>query len=79
MNEFIREGKILKSLTHTFVTLIPRKRNPSQLGDYRPISCCNFIYKIISTVLSNRMNDFLPFLISENQSAFIPGSVIYEN
>jgi exonuclease III len=79
VNEFMSKGKILKSTNHTFITLIPKKKNPTNINDFRPISCCNFIYKIISTVLSNRIKIFLPFLVSENQSAFVPGRLISEN
>jgi hypothetical protein len=79
VTEFMNNGKILKSLNHTFITLIPKNKNPTGISDYRPISCCNFIYKIIASILSNRIKVFLPFLVSENQSAFVPGRLINEN
>jgi hypothetical protein len=49
------------------------------MSDYRPIACCNVLYKIISKIICNRIKPFLPLLISENQSAFIPGRYIAEN
>lgn len=37
----------------TYVTLVPKKSGAIELGDYRPISCCNVLYKFIGKVLAN--------------------------
>jgi hypothetical protein len=55
----------------TIVTLLPKKANPSKIGDYRPISCCNLIYKCITKILANRLVFWLEDLISHNQTTFI--------
>lgn len=68
-----------KSSNHTFLTIVAKKDKPQTLADYRPIACANVIYKIIAKILCNRFKDFLPYLISENQSAFIPGRNTGEN
>lgn len=64
---------------HTNVTLVPNVRYPEAMSQFRPISLCRFIYKIISKVLTNRLQPFIHGLISEQQSAFIPGRQIQDN
>ena len=62
-----------KKLSSTFIALIPKVKNLISITDFRPISLCNVIYKIISKVLANRLKIILPHIISPFQSAFIPG------
>ncbi|XP_049368683.1 secreted RxLR effector protein 78-like [Solanum verrucosum] len=45
----------------------------------RPISLSNFLNKVISRVMNDRVGVLLPSLISENQSGFVKGISITEN
>ena len=72
-------GSILKSINHTFITLIPKVNNLERVSDFRPISPCNVIYKIISKVIAKRLKPLLDSIILETQSAFIADRLIANN
>ena len=64
-------GSILAFLNTTLITLIPKCNNPESLANFRPISLCNFVYKIISKVLVAKIRHLLNNLISPIQTAFV--------
>ena len=70
---------IPKEFNFTYVTLIPKVKNLENISEFRPITLCNVIYKLISKVLANRLKPLLPLIVSENQSAFQAGRVITDN
>lgn len=52
---------------------------PSHPGDYRPISCCNVLYKCISKLICSRLKLGLGYLIDQAQGAFVAGRNIMHN
>ncbi|XP_020259065.1 uncharacterized protein LOC109835503 [Asparagus officinalis] len=79
VEEFFSTGKMLGTINSTSITLIPKVSCPNTPADFRPISCCNFLYKIISKILANRIQSVMGCLISEAQSAFVKGRHITNN
>ena len=77
--ETFKSGVMPEGVNDTAIVLIPKVPFPKELKDFRPISLCNVIYKIVSKCLVNRLRPLLTELISENLSAFIPGRLISDN
>ena len=75
----LNTGVVHESLNTTFITLIPKIKHPKKVSDFRPISLCNVIYKLISKVVVNRLKKVLAQTIPESQSAFLLGRLIYDN
>ncbi|CAA7037615.1 unnamed protein product [Microthlaspi erraticum] len=79
VNDFLTSGSFDERLNMTNICLIPKTSRPTRMTELRPISLCNVGYKIISKVLCQRLKVLLPRLISETQSAFVPGRLISDN
>ena len=62
--DFLNNGIMLPNLNHTNIVLIPKVKNPEKMSEFRPISLCNVIYKVIFKVLANRLKQVLPDIIS---------------
>ena len=67
---WLNSGIIYPSLNHTYITLIPKVKCPQQVMEFCPFVLCNILYKLVLKVLANKLNKFLPNIISNSQSAF---------
>lgn len=74
--EFFESGQLLKHVNHTIVSLIPKNEHASTVGDFRLISCCNVLCKVITKLLATRLGEIL---IDKAQSAFIKSRSMVDN
>ncbi|BFG37899.1 hypothetical protein CerSpe_241730 [Prunus speciosa] len=72
------EGSV-RDFNHTLIALIPKIAQPTRVTDFRPISLCTVLYKMITKSFANRLKMVLSEVISESQSAFVPGRHIIDN
>ncbi|GJV27544.1 putative RNA-directed DNA polymerase [Tanacetum coccineum] len=55
IQDFFSKGKLLKEINATIIALVPKIKTPKKVSDFRPISCCNVLYKCISKISDNIM------------------------
>ncbi|KAK6121388.1 hypothetical protein DH2020_044870 [Rehmannia glutinosa] len=75
----LNNGQSIGDFNNTHVVLIPKSSQPRCVADYTLISLCNVTYKVVTKVIANRLKVVLPEIISEEQSAFVPGRLISDN
>lgn len=79
VRNFFEQGILHSSINETHIVLIPKIPRPEEVSRFRPISSCNFIYKVISKVIADRMKASLQGLISDSQSAFVNSRQIQDH
>uniref|UniRef100_A0A2N9FT32 CCHC-type domain-containing protein n=1 Tax=Fagus sylvatica TaxID=28930 RepID=A0A2N9FT32_FAGSY len=71
--QIFSSGRMPEYLNKTLIALIPKCNGPETLNQFRPISLCNTVYKIVTKIIVSRIRPLLSNLISPFQTAFIPG------
>ena len=75
---YTQEGTYGKWISHILYSS-PKKNDPKYITEFRPISLGNIVSRIVSKVLANWIKIILPNVISDSQSAFVPGRNITDN
>ena len=79
MLQMLHQNKLdIARLNYGVLVLIPKIKGANQIKQFRPIWLLNVIYKIITKVLTLRLNIVINKIISEAQTAFIPGRYILD-
>jgi Reverse transcriptase (RNA-dependent DNA polymerase) len=60
-------------INQAYITLIPKSTTPETLSNYRPISVLSAVPKILTKILTTRLQPYLHRMISNNQTTFIKG------
>lgn len=61
------------------ITLIPKIDQPKHLKEFRPISLCTTVYKLVTKIIAARLKHIMPSIISPYQSSFVQGRNIIDN
>ncbi|XP_015881013.3 uncharacterized protein LOC107416974 [Ziziphus jujuba] len=74
-----RSEMLPRDINRSFFVLIPKVNGVSEFKHLQLTNLCNTTYKIISKIISDRIEPLLEKLVSLNQSSFVPRSWIEEN
>ena len=73
IQNWFMSGNIPEELGNALICLIPKNNAPETVKQFRPISLCNTLYKVVTKILVNRMKPLISGWISPNQNSFIKG------
>lgn len=77
--DFFQSSNMYAPVNRTSVILIPKIQYLITIKDYRPISCCTTVYKIISKMLTSRLQGVMDYLVYSSQATFVPGGSLTDN
>ncbi|KAJ0250309.1 Reverse transcriptase domain-containing protein [Hirschfeldia incana] len=77
--QFFETGQLPKETNDALVVLIPKVNKPESITQFRPISLCNVLFKIITKAMVGRLKGVMNKLIGPAQSSFIPGRLSADN
>ncbi|XP_016570787.2 uncharacterized protein LOC107868618 [Capsicum annuum] len=77
--EYLGNGRLLNQMNATIIFLIPKVEAPVLASQFRPIACCNVIYKCISKMICARLRKVIAVIVANNQAVFIEGRSLIHN
>lgn len=72
-------GELPLGLNAATICLLPKCPSPESLSQFRPISVCNVLVKVVSKVLENCLKPLMSKLTGLCQASFIPGRSTVDN
>lgn len=79
VKDFFVNPVLSRQVNSTVIALLPKVPGAARLSEFRPISLCNTVYKIIYKLIGNRLRLITPLAVQRNQVGFISGRLLCEN
>jgi len=70
--DFFETSVLVDEMNYALVVLIPKVGKPEKITQFRPISLCNVLFKVITKAMVMRLKKVMLKLIGPAQSSFIP-------
>lgn len=77
--EFFDSGILPRSTNDVLLVLLAKVAKPERITQFRPVSLCNVLFKIIMKMMVIRLKHVISKLIGPAQSIFIPGRLSIDN
>lgn len=61
---FFESNKLEDKMNFAYIVLIPKSRGADSFNKFRPISLCNFSFKVITRIITSRLRSLLEKMIS---------------
>ncbi|XP_026451148.1 uncharacterized protein LOC113351361 [Papaver somniferum] len=78
INFFLSRGFIPSGLNSNFLLLFPKVKNAKRENQFAPIGLMNFIFKVITNIITIRLWVIIQKIVSHQQAAFIKGRNIQD-
>ena len=73
VRQIFSSGKMSEYLNRTLIFFIPKYIGPETPNQFRPISLCNTVYKIVTKIIVCRLRPIMGNFVSSFQAAFVLG------
>ena len=79
LNEGAAHGELHPTCIEGIISVLYKKKDREDPRNYRPITLLNGDYKILTRILTRRMNEAVLQFVSPQQNGFVPGGFLPEN
>lgn len=79
VKEFFTAGRLLRQFNTTVISLILKVVGADQLTQFRPISLCSTVYKVMTRLLKKKLKICVSDIVQRNQVGFVQDRLLCEN
>lgn len=79
VREFFTAGRLLRQFNTTTISLIPKVVGADSLTQFRPISLCSAIYKVMARLLKKKLKLCVSEIVQRNRVGFVQDRLLCEN
>lgn len=79
IKEFFTSGRMLRQFNTTTIAIIPKVIGADQLHQFRPVSLCSTVYKVMARLLKKKLKLCVSDIVQRNQVGFVQDRLLCEN